>query len=91
MPSASAVTRRRTLCCLAAATAVTLSSSPLDVQAECRINGVSNGIMQIAVNRRIRLAGNANQTVDVQSRISYDSARSIPRIDEYVTQHVDHP
>lgn len=69
---------------------VTLSSPTLDVQADYRINGVSNGIMQIAENRRIRVVGSGNQTVDVQTKISYDFARSIPSsIDEYVTQRLD--
>jgi hypothetical protein len=62
----------------------------VNVKADYTVNGDSNGIMQIGENRSIRDAGGGSLTTDVQTKISYDSKRSVPTaIDEYVTQRHD--
>ncbi|HLY02891.1 MAG TPA: hypothetical protein VKR56_10430 [Candidatus Cybelea sp.] len=69
---------------------VTQNSRTLDEQAKYQINSVSNGIMQIAENRRVRPVSGGSQTTEVQTKISYDFSRSIPTsVDEYVTQRLD--
>lgn len=62
----------------------------VNVKADYTVSGDSNGIMQIGENRSIRDAGGGSLTTDVQTKISYDSKRSVPTsIDEYVTQRHD--
>ncbi len=62
----------------------------INVSADYSVNGDNNGILQIGETRRIRPSGGGNLTTDVQSKIAYDSKRSVPiAVDEYVTQRHD--
>jgi hypothetical protein len=63
-------------------------SQPI-VTADYAITGSSGDVMQISENRTIRQKA-SSQTTDVQTKIGYDVARSIPlSVDEYVTQRQD--
>jgi hypothetical protein len=69
---------------------ITQNGGNHDVTADYTVNGDSNGIMQISETRKIRPRTGGSLTTDVQSKIGYDSKRSVPMsVDEYVTQRHD--
>jgi hypothetical protein len=62
----------------------------VNVSADYTVNGDNNGMMQIGENRTVRAPGGGSLTTDIQTRVDYDSKRSVPTfIDEYVTQRHD--
>jgi hypothetical protein len=65
--------------------------SPVEnITADYSINGNANGTMQISEVRKIREAKGGRLTTDVQAKIGYDVAKSLPTtVDEYVTQRHD--
>jgi hypothetical protein len=65
--------------------------SPVEnITADYSINGNANGTMQISEVRKIREAKGGSLTTDVQAKIGYDVAKSLPAtVDEYVTQRHD--
>ena len=65
--------------------------SPVDnVTADYSINANNNGAMQISEVRKIRQAKGGSLTTDVQAKIGYDVAKSVPTtVNEYVTQRHD--
>jgi hypothetical protein len=70
--------------------AITQNGGGLDIQADYTIAGNSNGKMQIDETRSLRQPGGGSLTTDVQAKIGYDFAQSLPTsVDEYVTQRQD--
>jgi hypothetical protein len=69
---------------------ISQNSPAEDVTADYVISGSNNGAMQIAETRKIRPVNGGSLTTDVQTKIGYDSTKSIPTsVDEYVTQRHD--
>lgn len=70
--------------------AVAQNGRTTSVKADYTVDGSSNGTMQIIENRKISPNNGGSQTTDVQTKIGYDLARSVPTsINEYVTQRLD--
>jgi hypothetical protein len=70
--------------------AITQNGGGLNIQADYTVAGNSNGKMQIDETRSLRQPGGGSLTTDVQTKIGYDFARSLPTsVDEYVTQRHD--
>jgi hypothetical protein len=69
---------------------VSQDSPAENVTADYSINGNDNGTMQISEVRKIREAKGGSLTTDVQTKIGYNVAKSLPTmVDEYVTQRHD--
>ncbi len=69
---------------------ITQDSGGLNVQASYTINGNANGKMAISETRSVRPSGGGSLTTDIQTKIGYDFAQSLPTsVDEYVTQRHD--
>jgi hypothetical protein len=60
------------------------------VKADYTVTSNANGSMQISESRKIIPNGGGSQTTDIQTKIGYDTTRSVPTsIDEYTTQRQD--
>ncbi len=69
---------------------ITQDSGGTNVHADYVINSNNNGKMQISETRSIREAGGGSLTTDIQTKVGYDFAQSLPTsVDEYVTQRHD--
>jgi hypothetical protein len=69
---------------------ITQDSGGLNVHADYVINSNSNGKMQISETRSLRQPGGGSLTTDIQAKVGYDFAQSLPTsVDEYVTQRHD--
>jgi hypothetical protein len=70
--------------------AVSQSDPSNTTKADYTITSDANGNMQISETRKIVPTGGGSLTTDIQTKIGYDSTRSVPTsIDEYVTQRRD--
>ena len=66
------------------------NSGGVNVQANYTVNSNDNGKMQISETRSIRSASGGSLTTDVQSKIGYDAAQSVPTsVNEYTQQRHD--
>ena len=69
---------------------ITQDSGGLNVQANYTIDSNNNGKMAISETRSLRQPGGGSLTTDIQTKIGYDFAQSLPTsVDEYVTQRHD--
>ena len=69
---------------------ITQNGGGLNVQADYTIDGNNNGKMAISETRSLRQPGSGSLTTDIQTKIGYDFAQSLPTsVDEYVTQRHD--
>jgi hypothetical protein len=69
---------------------ITQDSGGLNVHADYVINSNNNGKMQISETRSLRQPGGGSLTTDIQTKVGYDFAQSLPTsVDEYVTQRHD--
>ncbi len=69
---------------------ITQDSGGLNVQADYTIDSNANGKMAISETRSLRQPGGGSLTTDIQTKIGYDFAQSLPTsVDEYVTQRHD--
>jgi hypothetical protein len=69
---------------------ITQDSGGLNVHADYVINSNNNGKMQISETRSLRAPGGGSLTTDIQTKVGYDFAQSLPTsVDEYVTQRHD--
>lgn len=69
---------------------ISQNSPTSDVSADYTITSNTNGAMQISETRKIRQAQGGSLTTDIQTKIGYDDAKSLPTsVDEYVTQRHD--
>jgi hypothetical protein len=60
------------------------------IKADYSVTSDANGTMQISETRKIIPNGGGSLTTDIQTKIGYDIARSVPiSIDEYTTQRQD--
>jgi hypothetical protein len=70
--------------------AIKQDSGELDVHADYVVNSTNNGKLQITETRSVRRSGGGSLTTDIQTKIGYDLAQSLPTsIDEYATQRHD--
>jgi hypothetical protein len=70
--------------------AIDQSDQSNTIKADYTVTGDANGNMQISETRKIIPNSGGSLTTDIQTKIGYDSARSVPTsIDEYVTQRHD--
>jgi hypothetical protein len=69
---------------------ITQDSGGTNVHADYVVNSNDKGKMQISETRSIREAGGGSLTTDIQTKVGYDFAQSLPTtVDEYVTQRHD--
>ncbi|HEY6450572.1 MAG TPA: hypothetical protein VIX60_07835 [Candidatus Cybelea sp.] len=69
---------------------VTQDSGLDNVHADYTINSDVNGMMQIGEKRSVKESGAGHLTTDVETKVGYDSKRSVPTsVDEYATQYTD--
>jgi hypothetical protein len=70
--------------------AVSQHGSVVAVKADYTVTGSQNGTMEISENRKIIPNAGGSLTTDIQTKIGYDVAHSVPvSVDEYVTQRQD--
>lgn len=70
--------------------AIKQDSAGVNVHADYVVNSTNNGKMQITETRSIRRPAGGSLTTDIETKIGYDVAQSLPTsIDEYVTQRHD--
>ena len=69
---------------------ITQDSGGTNVHADYVINSNDKGKMQISETRSLRQPGGGSLTTDIQTKVGYDFAQSLPTsVDEYVTQRHD--
>jgi hypothetical protein len=69
---------------------VSQHGSVVAVKADYAVTGSQNGTMEISESRKIIPNAGGSLTTDIQTKIGYDVAHSIPTsVDEYVTQRQD--